>query len=332
MKKLMIAAAVAAMIGGVEAYDITYLYDYNATLTTTTGKEGKGVSYTVNLGRDSTANNATWWYEDPIFEPITGDKKQKTRDVTLPSGTYDDVLKAGSKQYPWKLNTSVINKMEDKDLFLEELAYALGFDGKDTKYKYQQKYNKRYVWCETFKYKSPGECYRVKNTQKIKATVFIGDLCSDGYIVEDNGDQWDFTLQFLNRFGGESVAKATSVEALYTFDSDDSGYGNLDNADGTNFGFALAGQGTWKDKLFTYKTQGLTWTFAGVENISGNIVGYLPAPDCEACCASAVKALAFSCSESPTLEDNGWYNLPTAAYGTWSIKFNKNATFKYNGL
>jgi len=47
MKKLMIAAAGAVMIGGVQAFDIAdvnpgdLVYDFSATLTTTTGKEGK---------------------------------------------------------------------------------------------------------------------------------------------------------------------------------------------------------------------------------------------------------------------------------------------------
>jgi hypothetical protein len=328
MKKLMIAAAGAVMIGGVQAFDIAdvnpgdLVYDFSATLTTTTGKEGKSWSETfkVNLGKDGAGK---WWYDDDIFV-TSADGKFKS--VTLASGTYEKALKAGSKQYPWKLNTSVIKSDELK----EELADALGFDEvtEDTKYNVQQQYKGKWVWCETFKYKVtyPGECYRVKGTQKIKATVFIDDMCDDGGIVEDNGDAYDFTLQFLNFFGSQDVTKANSVEALYTYDIDDSGNGNLDGADGTNFGFALAGQGTWKAKLFTVKKDGLTWDFSGINSISGNIVGYLPAPDCEACCANAAPALAFTCGEERTQEDNAAWDLPTAAFGTWSMKFNKKAT------
>lgn len=325
MKKLMIVAAVAAMVGAAEAYEVTYLYDFNATLTTTTGAEGRGWSetFTVNLGKDGAGK---WWYDDDIFV-ISADGKFKS--VTLPSGTYEKALKAGSKQYPWKLNTSVIKSDELK----EELAYALGFDGEDTDYYVQQQYKGKWVWCETFKYKYtyPGECYRVKGTQKIKATVFIDELCDDGEIVEDNGDSYDFTLQFLNFFGNQDVTKANSVEALFTYDFEDTGYGNLDGADGTNFGFALAGQGTWKEKLFNFKVQNQTINLPGVDSISGSIVGYLPAPDCEACCADAVNALAFECDEDPN--DRVWsWDLPTAAYGTWSMKFNKKTTLTYNGL
>lgn len=329
MKKLMIAAAAAAMIGGVQAFDITdnvleadpgdFVYDFSATLTTTTGKEGKSwkETYTVNLGKDSAGK---WWYNDDIFT-VSADGKFKSAKIG--GVTFEKVLKAGSKQYPWKLNTSVVKTDELK----EALALELGFDGTDTDYDVQQQYKGKLVWCETFKFKYeyPGECYRVKGTQKVKATVFIDDMCADGGIVEDNGDAYEFTLQFLNFFGNQDVTKANSIEALYTYDSDDSGYGNLDAADGTNFGFALAGQGTWKAKLFTVKDSGLTWEFPGIDSISGNIVGYLPAPDCEACCANAAPALAFECDQDP--EDRVWaYDLPTAAFGTWSMKFNKKAT------
>ena len=322
MKKLMIVAAAAAMVGGAQAFDIEtdvnpgdFVYDFSATLTTTTGKEGKSWSetFTVNLGKDGAGK---WWYDDDIFV-TSADGKFKS--VTLASGTYEKALKAGSKQYPWKLNTSVVKSDELK----EELAYALGFDGEDTTYFVKQQYKGKLVWCETFKYKYtyPGECYRAKGTQKIKATVFIDDMCADGGIVEDNGDAYDFTLQFLNFFGSQDVTKANSVEALYTYDLDDTGYGNLDGADGTNFGFALAGQGTWKAKLFKY--EGID--VPGIDSISGNIVGYLPAPDCEACCANAAPALAFECDIDP-LDRVPGYDLPTAAFGTWSMKFNKKAT------
>ena len=330
MKKLMIAAAAAAMIGGVHATAMDdaveqlatagdYIYDFSATLTTTTGTEGKGwkETYTVNLGKDSTGK---WWYDDAIF---TTSADGKFKSAKFGGKTVEKALKAGSKQYPWKLNTSVIKSDEDK----MALAAALGFDGVNTKYDVQQQYKKKLVWCETFKYKYeyPGECYRVKDTLKVKAALIIDDFCDDGTIVEANGDDYDFTLQFLNFFGSQDVDKATSVEALFTYDSEDSGYGNLDEADGTNFGFALAGQGTWKAKLFTVKESGLTWEFSGIDSISGNIVGYLPAPDCEACCADAVKALAFECDLDPN-DRVPAYDLPTAAFGTWSMKFNKKAT------
>ena len=329
MKKLMIAAAAAAMIGGVQAFEINdnvlipddydMVYDFSATLTTTTGKEGNGwkETYTVNLGKDS---SGIWWYNDPIFKESSDGK---FKSVTLPSGTYEKALKAGSKQYPWKLNTSVIKSDEIK----AELAFALGFDGVDTAYYVQQQYKNRWVWCETYKFKVeyPGECYRVKGTKKVKATVYIDDMCDDGGIVEDNGDAYEFTLQFLNFFGSQDVTKANSVEALYTYDSDDTEDGNMDGADGSNFGFALAGQGTWKAKLFKVKYGTLAYDIEGIDSISGNIVGYLPAPDCEACCANAAPALAFECDEDP--EDRVWaWDLPTAAFGTWSMKFNKNKT------
>jgi hypothetical protein len=333
MKKLMVVAAIAAMIGEVKAVD--YYYDFTATLTTTTGKEGNEIKTThyVGLGKDNASN--TWWYDDPQFVE-TADGKFKTADI---GGKTVNALKKGNKQYPWKINTSVIKTDEAK----EELALMLGYvpfapvkkDKRgvtgDTDYNDQKEYKGKLVWCETFSFKTieDAECYRVKGSKKISATIEIDDLCDDGTIIEANGDDYDFTLQFLNFFGSQEVGKANSVEALFTFDSDDSGYGNLDNADGTNFGFALAGQGTWKEKLFSHKENGANVDYWGVDSISGNIVGYLAAPDCEACCADESKALAFECDEDPNDRVENW-DLPTAAYGTWTMKFNKKMTIEEN--
>ena len=57
MKKLMIAAALAAMVGG--AYADT-AYTFSASLKTTVGKSGK-VTSTYNLGEDA---QGAFWYED----------------------------------------------------------------------------------------------------------------------------------------------------------------------------------------------------------------------------------------------------------------------------
>ena len=58
MKKLMIAAAVAAIAGVASA---TYVYDFNATLKTTKARNGK-VTTTINLGADATGT--VFWYQD----------------------------------------------------------------------------------------------------------------------------------------------------------------------------------------------------------------------------------------------------------------------------
>jgi len=329
MKKLMIVAAVAAMVGGAKADNYVFdaenlVYDFSATLTTTTGKEGKATTTTYYVGVGKSAAGI-WWYNDPMFTE-TSDGKFKTATI---GGQTVNALKAGNAQYPWKLNTSVIKTDEQK----MELAAKLGYIpyipvAKDsrkvtgyTNYDEQKWYKNKYVWCETFSFKvvTPGDCYRDTTKVTIKGVLTMDAWCQGGVVVENSDPDEDYAFEtlFLNSFGAYLEEKATKVEGLFTYGDD------IDKGDGTNVGFVLAGQGAY-GKAFSFKEDGDTITINGITSISGSIVGYLPAPDCDACCADSVKAVVF-----PWCEDTEPAETPTAAYGTWSIKVNKKATLEY---
>lgn len=302
MKKLMILAASAAMIGGASA---DFAYDFTANLTTTKGAEGRAtkINYTVNLGMDE---QGAWWYDDDIFQ----DEDAKYKYADLGDGLVP-VLKVGTPKnmYPWKLNTAVVKTDEQK----AALAEALGFDGEKTNYNVQKVYRNRKVWCETFRYSEtiPAECYRTTGTAKLVGEVYIDDCCGtdSAVFVDDVFGETDIAIAFINRFGAQTLDKATKVEALLTVGE------ALDAGNGTNFGFALAGQGTWSFNLKDADNN----KEEGINNLGGSIVGYLPAPTCETCCADEASALVFSCDG---VEDYDGAT-PTAAYGTWTLKFNK---------
>ena len=303
----MIAAA-AAVVGVSVASATDYVYDFSASLKTTTGAEGKDtkVTYTGNLGKNDTG---TWWYDAEVFTNYPS-ADVKYRNFSNDTVVIEKALKAGNSKYPWKLNTSVVKADEDK----AALAAALGFNEATgvTIYNVQKLYKGKEVWCETFKYKKTiaAECYRKATSVKLTRTVNATDCCDDtGWDID--GDE--VTVYFLNRFGAQTFAKADDVEGLFSFGEE------FDKADGEKAGFALAGQGSWSEKA----TKDADGEYVeGITKMSGNIVGFLPAPNCETCCADEAAALAFECDGTES------YELPTAAYGTWSIKLNKKESFK----
>jgi hypothetical protein len=270
MKKLMIAAAAAAMISGAFAEG----YDFTASVKTTKGKYGK-ITYTVNVGTDE---YGTFWWDDLGYT----DEKSAKADV--------------------KKMTN-----EEKAAFA---WYALDFDGAKTKYDYKEYYRGKWVWCYTFKFYGE-ECYRVKSSAKLKGVVTMDGCCADWeFLTYDFGwtfinDDTLFTHPLLYRIGSASGDKATVVEATGTIG--DASY------DGTVIGtFAYAGQGAFDVKNYR------------ISNLSGNIVGVLENPDCESCCDYDAEALVFECEDdddtitSINLTPNG-----TAAFGTFSLKYNK---------
>ncbi len=310
MKKLMIAAA-AAVVGVSVASATDFVYDFDASVKTTTGAEGKDTKekFTVNLGKNDTGK---WWYDDELFTATADGKFKNASNDTV---NIEKALKAGNSKYPWKLNTSVVKTDEDK----AALAAALGFNEATgvTTYNVQKLYKGKLVWCETFKYEKPvlGSCYRKSTSLKFKGKVNVEDCCDDTaweVVLPTLGTE-DVTVYFINRFGAQTLDKADDVEGLFSFGDD------FDAADGTNFGFALAGQGSWSEKAAKYEEDDV----AGITKMSGNIVGFLPAPNCETCCADEAAAIAWEC-DSLVAEDD----LPTAAYGTWSIKVNKKESFQ----
>lgn len=161
-------------------------------------------------------------------------------------------------------------------------------------------------WCETFKVTEEG-CYRVAGTEKIK-DVFVGDLCCAELTGVESSLVLSATDGLVQRFGGLTYAKAKKAEIVATVGDD------------ADVALVLAGQGSIGKVLDN--TDGETVSAEGVTSLSGNIVGILPAPKCEYCCSPDQDAVAFVCGT----EDDGDPSLKTAAYGTFSIKYNAKAT------
>jgi hypothetical protein len=134
----------------------------------------------------------------------------------------------------------------------------------------------------------------------------------------DDDEGVELVSKLLYRFGGITLAKATKVEFC----------GEVDTWGEVN-GFALAGQGTWSDKLFTYDGEAV----AGVKSINGYMVGMLEDAECEVCCGADPFAKVFPCDAESDDEAFEAADEPgTAAFGSFSMKFDKKATFGYYGL
>ena len=266
MKKLMIAAAAAAMIGGAFAEG----YDFTASVKTTKGKYGtEKTSYTVNLGKD--ASDTFWWDAEGFANANEGKKWLKTL-------TNDEKA---------------------------DFAASVNFDGVDCDYNVPEMYKNKETWCATFKFTEVNEdCYRVAGSRKLKGIV-LADCCDTWEFVAADFDLVDdeITVALLYRFGGVSLKKASKVEfAAEIGDFAADGIGS----------WALAGQGAYDVKN------------GYIKNISGNIVGILDNPDCETCCDYDVDAGVFECEDDDDVLTL-WNDTPdgTAAYGSWSLKYNK---------
>lgn len=272
MKKLMIAAALAAMVGG--AYADT-AYTFNASLKTTVGKSGK-VTTTYNLGEDA---GGVFWYDDTAVVTLT---------TNAANAAYFTTKKIGSKTV---LALSSAAKKDNGWLSQYIVPLAATYNEKSAG-----------KWCETFKVTEEG-CYRVAGTEKIKDIV-VGDICCEDLTGQDPdlGLSLDSRVQ---RFGGLTYATAKKAEILA-------------DVAGSNCGFFIAGQGSIGKVL---DDADLDTPVEGVTSLSGNIVGYLAAPECEYCCTDNQPAIAFVCGD-----DAGDVSLMTAAYGTFSIKYNAKAT------
>ena len=276
MKKLMIAAALAAMVGGAYAEG----YDFTASVKTTKGKNQKK-TYTVNLGQD---DQGVYWWNGLGY----ADEKEAKADI----------------------------KAMTNDQKADFARNTVNFDAVTgtTDYNNQEDYKNRKRWCYTFKF-TDEDCYRVAGSAKLKG-VIKADCCGlwefaeydFGKTILANTDV-DRTSEIVNgllyRFGGVSLAKANKVEVAGTL-------GDV-AFDGLTIGtFAFAGQGAF-DVKNDY-----------IKNVSGNIVGVLDNPECENCCDVNDVAAVFECvDQADTLTQALDTPNGTAAFGTFSIKYNK---------
>ena len=337
MKKLMIAAAAAAMISGAFAAADEIGYDFTASVKTTQGK-GNTVktTYNISLGQDASG----WWYEDSNV--ITFLKAETGIDLTTGSNKEKETK---AKKAMGKLKTNdqkidFINYVAGGDFpeniekitdMNNKVTYVL-FDGTDTMFDVMEYYKKKWVWCYTFKVTdSVTDCYRAPTTVKLTGSLFMENCCADIWelVVKDfgktfyPGEQLDVTHPLLYRINGLTLAKANKVEVTGVIgpagiEAYDGEKGGLDDtAVGT---FAYAGQGDFDVKA------------EQIKNVSGDIVGVLADPDCEDCCLDDAYAMFFVCyDEDDTITWKMWGGdgddaFGTAAFGTFSFKYNKKTT------
>ena len=256
-------------------------YTFSATLKTTKGKSGK-VTSTYNLGADAAG---AFWYDDATVQAL---RAADTNHV------YFTTKKVGGRTVP--ALTSKAKK--DADWLSRNIAPLAAT------------YNEKSAgkWCDTFKLTEAG-CYRVAGTEKIK-DIFVGDICCAALVGQDLdlGLSLDSTalLGGVQRFGGLTYATAKKAEIFAKVD------------DGADVELYLAGQGSFGKVL---EHTALDTAVDGVTSLSGNIVGVIPAPECEYCCSANDPAIAFACGDA-----TGDATLKTAAYGTFSLKYNAKET------
>ena len=329
MKKLMIAAAVAAMIGGAYA-DLAY--DFSASVKTTKAKAGSSTTKTIQVGQDRSDN---WWYEDAVF--TTNAKDSNYRDY----GTYEKVVKFDANGVG-TLQASKLDNDGKASLATDLIDYSDQIDPatKDT-YGLPEIYKGKQKWCATWTYKVDGTCVRAKGSEKITTSyTVIGDCCASE-ITPATPETWaedvayigDLTFLTFYRFGASIGSKCTNVEAV--------GYVGAEGVGATAYttipAFAIAGQGTWGALKASDKT-----TTAGLKTLSGNIVGIWYEAQCEVCCGADASSLAYSCdltahnitgytdidgilgddTHMGLADINGEDQWGTAAFGTFTIKFN----------
>ena len=306
----MIAAAAAAMIGGAYADDTTnFVYDVKATFKTTVGATTKGSKTSFNIGKNKTD---ALWYRDAAITDVgttdwSADGAVQTNQIAGVPGVYVIKYEKDGKGY--------LAYKDGKDLVVlsekEMKKNALSGVSEETRAAFAKKfasYNQKSAgqWCVSGSYKIGG-CYRKAGSYKFTGYGMTETCCDSGDfdLVLYDKDMKDLSMALesviFNRFGSIDYTKATKIDYAASV-------GTFGGADA----FALAGQGTWATNL---KIDGET--VAGVSSISGNIVGALDAPTCENCCDDDTEAVAFDCEGA----DNS--SEPTAAYGTFTIKFNK---------
>jgi hypothetical protein len=283
MKKLMIAAAAAAMIGGAYAE----VYDFTASVKTTQGKYGsQKTSYTVYLGLDDTG---TYWWD------AEGWLNEKTAKAAVKKMTNDE-----KADFAW-------NHLE--------------FDGVSTKYDNKEYYKGKWVWCYSFKFtKLDEDCYRVPGSAKLSGIVVMDECCGTWEFVDydfgvtaladDAGDGVSEIFHpLLYRINGISLGKANKVEVTGTFG--DGGLGYVGDTIGT---FAYAGQGTFDVK--NDRISNISGNLVGVlENPDcENCCDYND---------DAVVFECYDNADSITDGPTNDQLLGTAAFGTFNIKYNK---------
>lgn len=225
MKKLMIAAAVAAFAGG--AFAANYVYDFSATLKTTKGKSGKS-PITVQLGVDATGTN--FWYTDSTITNFLDDTK-KIGGVYVP--TISDA----------QMKTNLAAQAAVK-------AIVTNYNNKSAG-----------QWCATWKWTDTG-CYRTAGSVKLSDVLEQADCCVATYnltnaysLIQYAGTATAIGTPLAQMFGSLDAAKANKVEIF--------AQAILNTAATEVFSGWLAGQGTRAQKNNKYYISTLSGNIVG---------------------------------------------------------------------
>ena len=294
MKKLMIVAAAAAMIGSVEAAG----YNFQATLRTTQARAGVNTFAVCNLGVDAAGN---FWYTDPAVVAL-----QRALPAAFTTKSVGgNVVPAFVKEANGVARIVTLGGQPATDA-IRALAAVYRFPSAG-------------VFCEQVNVIDFANCYRVAGSRVLTSQFTQANCCAagvagDGFIgkapdyAADSlfyGTTWIpagatanrqlFDTPLLQRFGWYENTRANKVEI----------YAPVQVADFRGY---LAGQGTMR----------AITPAPIVQTITGNIVGTLAAPQCTSCCVPATASVAFDCANAAVATQ-----LPrTAAYGTFRLIFN----------
>jgi hypothetical protein len=256
-------------------------------------------------------------YAVPTYD-FTASVKTTTAKSGKQTTTYTVNLGLNSSGVYWWEDLGFANDKEAKAYVSKlsndekaQFAYTkCGFNGVDTTYNVKELYKCKLVWCYTYKFKVVDEdCYRTAKAQTIKGEIIIDNCCSDsGWKFSDETmekyadvlSDKNIGLLLLAKCGSMLDNKANTVE--FAAEIGDFSTGEAGN-------WSLCGQGKWNAKCNR------------IDSISGNIVGFLPGPKCESCCSASAPAICFECDGNGNIV-SPTYDLPTVAFGTWSIKYN----------
>lgn len=277
MKKLMIAAAAAAMIGSVFAEEdpepttLTEIYKATIKVTTTKGKKVSGnTPYKLQLGWNNSKEAPKMWYHDVAAIAFTNEYKANFKLQKI-DGNMVPVLTPAAKK---------------------DTAFLQAFKALNLEATYCFKSKNR--WCLDVSWKEPWSgCYRAKTTRTFSG--YIEDFC--GYCT---------TAQFLDPSMKTLECWGTGLDqgVLFKIEKNDGLYSKDEDVEMDNLVCdAFAGMGS-------------------ATSISGSFVGTMDAPLCESCCSLPGYAAAIPfCTE---IDEDA-----TVAYGTISVKFDKNVTAKW---
>ena len=350
----MIAAVAAAMISGAYA---DMVFDFTANVTTTKAKDGSATTQKMQVGRDAAKN--FWWQTGPF----TLNADPNWLDY---NGIYfiEKVAKKDSKGV-FQMQMNKFKTNEEKAALAQDLNNYGPFDEPD-EYKGKAKwcFSFTYKVDGTCIRTKGSETIKSWFDDGGLGCCSAGPIVAQGgKMLVLNEGKWDsktktytpgiwllgdMTIATLYRFGAVLGTKCSSIEAVGWIG--DAGVGEDSTGDATYYAtgtipnFAFAGQGTWGKNTAADKTSDDN----AIQKLSGNIVGIWYESECEICCGADTSSLAWACDLSQHNIDTfvdpefaiagddsfmgltdlkeGLFQWGTAAFGTFTLTFNKNAS------